>query len=312
LKNYPEADKKVTGIASELWGDSSEKIRSIGKGKVFADGQTIEEVFENLNIQPDLLIPDNKDALFIHRTLPDGDIYFISNQKNQSITIHPQFGIAGKAPELWNPLTNEIRDLKEFSVSGKITTVPLTLDAYESSFIVFRKKGKSASSAKNFLEKEVLTGISTPWQVSFEPGKRGPEETITLNALEDWSTSQDERIRYFSGKAIYKNKFTVTTIPAKQIYIDLGKVMVMAKIKINGQDAGGVWTNPYKVNITKWLKQGENTVEIEVVNNWMNRLIGDQQLPEKDRQTWVNVNPWNANSKLQSSGLLGPVEIQVY
>jgi hypothetical protein len=88
--------------------------------------------------------------------------------------------------------------------------------------------------------------------------------------------------------------------------------MVTAKVRINGVYAGGVWTDPYRLNITKLLKEGENTLEVEVANNWMNRLIGDRQLPEKDRPTWVNVNPWRADSPLQPSGLLGPVEIQSY
>jgi hypothetical protein len=202
--------------------------------------------------------------------------------------------------------------LKEFGVSGKTTTVPLQLQGYESAFIVFRKNGKPSASQKNFPEKEVITAVSSSWEVSFEPGKRGPEETLTFSTLEDWSRSSDERIRYFSGTAFYKTRFNMESIPQKQLYIDLGKVMVMAKVKINGTDAGGVWTTPYRLNITGLLKEGENTVEVEVVNNWMNRLIGDRQLPEKDCPTWVNVNPWKADSPLQSSGLLGPVEILAY
>ena len=312
LQNYPDADKQITELASALWGNGSEKIRTVGKGKVFADGHSIEEVFAAINVQPDLVIKEDPQALFIHRTLPDGDIYFISNQSDKPIAINPQFRIAGKMPELWNPLTNEIRELKEFETSGKTTTVPLQLQGFESSFIVFRKNGKPSASHKNFPEKELIATVSAPWEVSFEPGKRGPEETVTFNKLEDWSQSSDERIRYFSGKAFYKTRFNAMSIPQKQLYIDLGKVMVMAKVKINGTYAGGVWTSPYRVNITGLLKEGENTVEVEVANNWMNRLIGDQQLPEKDRPTWVNVNPWKADSPLQTSGLLGPVEILAY
>lgn len=309
LQNYPEADKQIASFAADLWGDGAEKVRAVGKGKVFADGHSIEEVFAQMGIQPDVQIHDDPGALFIHRTLPDGDIYFISNQSDKPISIRPQFRTTGKMPELWNPLTDEIRDLKEFSVSGQTTTVPLQLEGFESAFIVFRKKGKPSSSAKNFPEQEVLATITTPWQVSFEPGKRGPEGTITMQQPEDWSQSSDNRLKYYSGKAFYKNTFTLASTPQKPVYIDLGKVMVMAKVKINGQYAGGVWTNPYRLNVTEFLKQGENTLEVEVANNWMNRLIGDQQLPEKERPTWVNVNPWRADSKLQVSGLLGPVQL---
>ena len=313
LQNYPKADNKITTLAAELWGNGSEKIRTVGKGKVFAGGTSIEDAFAEMGIQPDLTISDDPNALFIHRSLPDGDIYFISNQSDKPININPQFRISGKIPELWNPLSEEITVLKEFSVSGTTTTVPLQLQGFESSFIIFRKNGKPTSSPqKNFPDKQVLLTVTTPWQVSFEAGKRGPEGTVTLNKLEDWSTSEDNKIRYFSGTAFYKTTFNIETLPKKQTYIDLGKVMVMAKVKINGKYAGGVWTSPYRVNVTELLKKGENTLEVEVANNWMNRLIGDQLLPEEERKTWVNVNPWRADSQLQSSGLLGPVEIQAY
>ena len=312
LRDYPAADREVAALAAELWGDGSEKVRAVGKGNVFADGHSIEEVFEAMNVQPDLLINDDPDALFIHRTLADGDIYFISNQSDRAITIHPQFRIAGSIPEVWNPLTEEIRALKEFSVSGTTPTAPLQLQGFESAFIVFRQKGKPSASQKNFPVKEVAVEISSPWQVSFEPGKRGPEEPVVWENLEDWSLSPDERIRYFSGKASYKTTFHIASLTGKPFYIDLGKVMVTAKVRINGQYAGGVWTDPYRLNITTLLKEGENILEVEVANNWMNRLIGDRKLPEKDRPTWVSVNPWKPDSPLQSSGLLGPVEIQTY
>ena len=127
--------------------------------------------------------------------------------------------------------------------------------------------------------------------------------------LEDWTAATDSQIRYFSGKALYHTIFTLEQQPTKTCYIDLGKVMVMAKVTLNGQPVGGVWTYPYRVNVTGILQKGDNTLEVEVVNNWMNRLIGDARLPERERRTWASVNPWRADSPLQASGLLGPVEV---
>ncbi|MDR1171329.1 MAG: hypothetical protein LBL24_02630 [Bacteroidales bacterium] len=77
----------------------------------------------------------------------------------------------------------------------------------------------------------------------------------------------------------------------------------MAKVKINGQYAGGAWTAPYRVDITQLAKEGDNTVEVEVCNTWMNRLIGDQILPEKDRRVQSGNSHWRAESPLQPSGL---------
>ena len=80
--------------------------------------------------------------------------------------------------------------------------------------------------------------------------------------------------------------------------------------KINGKFAGGTWTSPWKIDITDFVKSGDNRVEIEVVNNWINRLIGDSNLPAEDRITWLNENPTKPDDPLQSSGLMGPVVIE--
>lgn len=124
--------------------------------------------------------------------------------------------------------------------------------------------------------------------------------------------SENDSIKYFSGQAVYETTFTLEKLPQKNLYIDLGNVMVMAKVTLNGQYVGGVWTFPYRLNVTGYLKEGENKLEITVVNNWQNRLIGDQRFPEDQRLTWTTINPWKADSSLQSSGLLGPVEIQAF
>jgi beta-galactosidase/beta-glucuronidase len=129
-------------------------------------------------------------------------------------------------------------------------------------------------------------------------------------ALEDWSGSKDEKIRYYAGTAVYNTSVVLGAVPAGEtVYLDLGKVGIMAEVKVNGQSAGGVWTAPYRVDISKLVIAGENSIEVTVVNNWVNRLIGDSKLPEKERKTWINVNDIKPSDPLQSSGLLGPVTI---
>ncbi|MDY3821205.1 MAG: glycoside hydrolase family 2, partial [Bacteroidaceae bacterium] len=111
------------------------------------------------------------------------------------------------------------------------------------------------------------------------------------------------------GTATYTNTFKLKKQPDQPVWIDLGRVMVMARVYVNNQYAGGVWTSPYRLNIQHLLHKGTNTLRVEVVNNWQNRLIGDQKLPENERPTWTSVNPWRADSPLQESGLVGPVRL---
>ena len=88
--------------------------------------------------------------------------------------------------------------------------------------------------------------------------------------------------------------------------------MVVGDIKVNGQYAGGVWTAPYKLDITDFVKEGENSLEISVTNNWVNRLIGDNRLPESERGTWTFNNPGaDEDTELQQSGIIGPVRLLI-
>jgi hypothetical protein len=125
--------------------------------------------------------------------------------------------------------------------------------------------------------------------------------------LTDWTVHTDPAVRTYSGHAVYRNTFMVSR--KGRATLDLGEVMVLATVRVNGKDAGGVWTYPYRLDITDLVKDGENTLEINVFNNWRNRLIADEALPEDQRGTWTNIQPFTAGDELQASGLLGPVTL---
>lgn len=314
-QNYPKADAEVVKLASELWGKVDGKTlkhAKVGKGMVMS-GMDMNEAFALLEVKPDFKTNDEDPVLFIHRTLPDAEIYFVSNQAEKTITINPEFRVANKKPELWNPVTATIRELPAYTRNNDITTVPLKLESLESAFIIFRKNADASSNGdvvKNFPNQEQTIDINTPWTVQFDKARRGPSNPVTMNSLEDWTLSANDSIKYFSGTAIYTNRFDITDLsPEKTYYLDLGSVTSLAKVKINGKAVGGVWTAPWRVNISEFIEEGENIMEVAVTNNWMNRLIGDQRLPEKDRKTWIPVNPYTAESVLQPSGLFGPVKV---
>lgn len=103
----------------------------------------------------------------------------------------------------------------------------------------------------------------------------------------------------------------------------------LAKVKLNGVNLGVIWTAPWRVDITSTLKEGDNNLEIEVANLWVNRLIGDENYPDdgirdgqwpewiekgtprpSKRFTFTTWKYYNKDSPLLSSGLLGPVTIQ--
>ena len=317
MKGYPECDVKVRSIAARMWRNNTDPFSrsvSYGKGRIYKDA-SLEEVFADLGIAPDFTTEDPALPIqFIHLRLADGEYYFVSNQGDKAISFDGLFRVQGKTPELWNPLTKDVRDLRQYRTLTKTTKVPMRLEAYESSFIVFRKDtDKAVSEGCNYPEKSVLATIDTPWTVAFQEKRGGPEAPVTFDTLYDWTTSDDPRIKYFSGDATYTNSFKLKKLPQGEVYVDLGKVMVMAKVKVNGEYAGGVWTAPYRLNITNLLRKGVNTIEVEVVNCWRNRVIGEKEaIPANERFTFQTATYLNKDSELQPSGLLGPVELQIY
>lgn len=304
MQNYPTADQEVKTLADKIWAGST-----YGKGKAYPKGTELKPVLDALSVIPDCYVEPNQPVSFIHRTLGSQEVYFVSNQSEQSIAFDAEFRVSGMKPQLWNPVNAERRALPQYQDNGTKTVLPMKLAPNESAFVVFEKSQLATDATENYPEAKALLTVDSPWTVTFQPERRGPKDPQTFASLTDWAQSQDESIRYYSGIANYTNSFTLESVPEKPLYLDLGRVMVMAKVYVNDQYAGGAWTYPYQVNVTDYLKAGNNIIRVEVVNNWMNRLIGDQKLPESERKTWTSVNPWNANSTLQPSGLMGPVRL---
>jgi hypothetical protein len=192
--------------------------------------------------------------------------------------------------------------------------------------------------------------LSGPWEVSFDPKWGGPDRPVQFAQLEDWSKRSEDGIRYYSGTAIYRKTFALPQAvgypmpdsgiqhPASgirhRLFLDLGKVAVMAEVKLNGKALGILWKPPFRMDVTDAVRSGDNTLELKVVNLWINRQIGDGQLPEDSdrnpngtlkswpqwleegkpsptgRYTFTSWRLWKKGDPLVESGLIGPVTIQ--
>ncbi len=316
LQNYPMADKQVKSMAKKLWGlvdGIHVKSAKRGKGMILC-GMDMKQALNFIACRPDCDVPTDSSILYGHRTFENGEIYFISNQsdKQQSATI--DFRVKNLQPEIWDATTGSITKLPAFIQKDNSTAIPIKLEPFASAFVIFRNQGKPSSThlEANFPTPKVLTEIKTPWEVSFESRFMTPKP-IVMDTLQDLSIFTNDSIKYFSGTAIYNNKFRLNKLPDnKKVYLRFSSVNMMAKISINGQYVGGVWTAPYRLDISNSVKSGDNDIKVAVVNTWTNRLIGDLNLPESQRQTYSNVNPYNAHSHLQRSGITGQVVIENY
>lgn len=313
LVGYPKAEKTREEIVAKLWGnDVTEKgEKKIGKGRIIW-GKTAREVLLNDGLVPDCEFvdkPQNQAFDYIHRLAEGVDYYFVSNQNRIATQLTAAFRMSGKLPELWNAVTGEIHPAESFYQKDGRTFVRLALDPYGSVFVVFRKPISSQVKAeKQPTVFQKIIDITNPWQVSFDAKWGGPA-SVQFDKLVSWTDRPEEGIKYYSGKAIYKTTFDLNTSIAEG-FLDLGEVkdVGIAKVKLNGKDLGILWSPPYRIAVKGLLKEKGNTLEIEIVNTWRNRLVGDREKPQQERFTKTNVTikkEW----ELLPSGLLGPVQL---
>ena len=349
LTNYPQCDKRVRSLARKLWGSlgAPDEItrRDYGQGCIYWGGElSVRTGTDGGSLYPHYdatasLLSDrgvHEDFVsegplrYTHRRLSDGDLYFVSNKSDERIRAECTFRVERGAPELWNPVTGEKRVLPKYSTHDGLTTVPMKFYPYQSFFVFFgeeaSRKTPEMEADVNFAEYSPAGSIEGSWDVSFDPEWGGPEHVV-FDELQDWTEREERGIKYYSGIATYRKTFDMPPVSADRVYLDLGTVNDMARVRLNGKTLGVVWCAPWRVDISDALRHGENVLEIDVANRWANRLYGDRQEPDKN----VRTLQWESGllagktfkagrytfatapgpNKLLPSGLRGPVRIMV-
>jgi hypothetical protein len=322
------------------------------------------EMLQKMGVSPDFDYADKASFLldYIHYQKSDVDFYFLRNTSDQWISRECSFRQTSKVPEIWNPLNGEIVPVPIFAMKDQHIKMPLTLAPYGSYLVVFKKGSSpatytSASRAGNnpplmefspsgilFLEKgsyDLKSGsvskrienhpkiqvIDGDWTVSFSKGWGAPDSAV-FSRLSSWTDNKKSGIKYYSGIGTYHKTFRFEKSPSQsgseRVYLDLGALSKVAEVWLNGHSLGIVWAKPYRYDITNALKNGSNSLKVEVANTWSNRLTGDAILGEKYTNTNIVKTiipaqsivtgdqtrlPW-AKVPLIESGLLGPVTIQ--
>jgi hypothetical protein len=320
LLNAKSNDLLVDKINESIFASSKSRqndVIRIGKGKVIV-GPYIKGSFSSLGLQPDFIATNDegeriRNIAWAHRTGNGADIYFISNQKDSAQVVDLSLRVDGKVPEIWNPVTGEINSAKTWQIKNGRTELPVSLDKNASLFVVLQRPTQQTQNhaGKNWVETKAIQIINNPWTVQFDATYGGQGKAITWNRLSDWSQNEDSSIRYYSGTAVYTNTFTYhASTNKKPVWLNVGTVYNLAEVFVNGMDCGIAWTAPYRVDISKALKEGANTIKIEVVNTWNNRLVGDSHLPKEKRVT-NTMYPFKMEGKpLLPAGLLGPVLLE--
>ncbi len=355
-----EDREKFATLADGMWGEcDGENVTSNqhGKGTLYW-GEPLSRVLRNHGVEPDFAFaPTSKKDFgptaypgsgieFIHRSLGEDEVYFLSNQHDREKAVTARFRVAGKTPEVWFPDTGKTSRLPDARTSGGHTEVALRFDPEEAYFVVFRGPGRTSASdtVPRVREPDEVMDLSEGWTVEFQV--EGASSTAEMANLVSWAELDRAPLKYHSGTATYRK---TVTIPGEsfsedgEYFLDLGDVEVIAEVSVNGRSCGIAWKTPYRVDVSEAIQPGENSIEVTVANLWVNRILGDQRHPDdlewtddtgstargqglKSIPDWVIENSERPSSarkafyawrwphltvekKLLPSGLLGPVKL---
>ncbi|WP_247237911.1 glycosyl hydrolase [Telluribacter sp. SYSU D00476] len=315
MRDLVKAGMKLTGTKPESSPSLSDKVTEF---QTVVDElwrhpnvikKPIDTVLNDMKIVPDVMVSNNKaDLLYVHRQAGEQDIYWLNSRSEGANEAVVSFRVTDKVPELWHPQTGKVEKVS-YQIKDGRTIIPLRFDPWDAYFIVFGQKATATSYTKPAVAESQAAQPTGTWKVSFQTG-RGAPESATFNQLASWTENPDAGIKYFSGTATYENNFELPNVDkAGRYVIDLGEVKNIAEVTVNGKNMGTVWKKPFRLDITEALKAGQNTVQINVTNLWVNRLIGDAQPDVKNKITFTTMPFYKADSPLLPSGLMGPVSI---
>lgn len=306
----PEQSQLYAALAHDLWGNCSQTAHVYGAGLVFCDADA-RAALRQLKVKPDFEAA-SESLDYVHRRDGDTDIYFVRNGSSQAVDALAGFRAIGRQPELWNAIDGSIEPLEHFQIEDGITRIPLHLAAYGSVFVVFARPiaGHVNELAEKAPEVTSVELSASQWTISFQANRGAPEGTQKVPSFASWTEWPDAGVRYFSGTATYRTEFDEKHAEGDRVIVALTDVHEICTVRINGQPAGTIWAMPYQLDVTDMLKDGSNTLELDVTNLWPNRIIGDAQPSAPHTYTSTNIRKYTANSPLLPSGLIGPVAIE--
>ena len=313
LADAEKTQQRFEIAVNKLWGDNAKGRHDVGRGSVLS-GMSIEEAIATLGLQPDVLA---EGIQWLHRTVEGADWYFVCPSRGKTFEGTIRFHAQGEV-SLWNPVSGAIETAASASAGDGYTEVTLSLAQGETCFVVFdhtntpisisRTKGGSTYSSES--TNDTLT-IADEWKVTFSD-----HDVFVVDSLCSWTEMNiSDELRAYSGTVRYATSLSpngVLHLPRGARYmLDLGQVEQVAKVIINGKDVQTLWTPPYRVDITSYLRHGPfqtNDLVVEVTNTWFNRLLWDVRQPEAERKSWTTHWP-SPTAAYRPSGLLGPVTI---
>lgn len=252
---------------------------------------------------------------FVRRDDGGDKYYYVVNHSAKIVENDIPLNVKARSIVIMDPQTGDFGTAVS-SITDEGTRVKVQMQPGEALIL------KTVSGNAEYMPWKYLEGalpavdVKGRWDLNFTKGGPVIPEARQLKKLGLWTSLPDSAVLNYSGLAEYTATFDMPKSRAGEYVLDLGEVRESAHVWVNGQDAGILWSIPFKARIGKYLKPGENTIKIEVANLMANRI---RDMDKKgivwrkyNEINFVNINylEFDASGwKVQPSGLGGPVEI---
>ncbi|WP_207427060.1 glycosyl hydrolase [Pedobacter sp. SYSU D00535] len=320
LQNLEQRRKDLKSlIASLAFVDAGNGMKQLktGNGSIILS-EDVQKALAFKGLQGEKLVQTG--LKFVRRQAGNDKFYYLVNHTPKAINTDLPLNVAASSVLMLDPQTGNGGNAVS-SVSGSQTNVKVQIQPGEALILKATADMGTATPAWTYLNEALApVTVNGTWNLDFTEGGPTSPQDRKLKQLVSWTDLQDSAAIAYSGKADYTITFKMPKVQADEFVLDLGKVHESARVWVNGQDAGILWSIPYQTRIGKYLKPGKkNTIRIEVANLMANRI---RDMDRKGIQwrnyheiNFVNINYKNfdaSNWKPQPSGLIGPVTITPY
>lgn len=319
IPGYHSDQKSKESDFDQLWTSLEFEAgkAKIGRGQIILSDD-LSKTLQELEIYREKLVDSGLD--FIRRKVADGTYYFLVNHSadpiSQSISLNTKAGTV----MAMDPLTGK-RGMISSESTADGTSVKLFLKSGESIFLkTFDEEVVlEIPTWPDYSKPESTKDISKNWKLTFSQGQPKLPAPQSMDSIKPWTNNGDPEADDFSGQASYSSEFDFNKSDGKHYLLTIDKVYESAKIYINGEYSGNIWSIPYQLDISEYLNDGTNTIEIEVANLMANSIRhldrNGIQWRNYHEINFVNIDykPFDAsNWKTMLSGLDGKIQISEF
>jgi len=319
LHDLANRRQKLKQLTSSLrFTDAGNGIRSLktGTGQILLT-KDVPKALTSVGLNREALTDTG--LKFIRREIPEGKYYYLVNHTAKVIDTTVPLSTEAQSVVILDPQSGKT-GLTTATKAGNKTSVRVQLQAGEALILKTTNTPATGVVAWQYLDNpNQQQEIKGEWALHFAQGGPTIPADQKLKNLISWTELPDKKAEAFSGTGEYTITFNLPGKKAGEYLLDLGKVNESARVWLNGQEIGILWSIPFRARVGGYLKPGKNTLKVEVANLMANRIrYMDQQKIEWRRYheiNFVNINykPFDASVwKPMASGLIGPVTLTAY